>query len=72
MIDDKEDCCDDGDIGPDIQDILDKMFDEAEKHGCSIDGCTEPATGIGNGNPYCNKHFWVKFFEEERRIEEGG
>ena len=40
---------------------LDAQFAEAKEKGCSIEGCTKPVSGIGDGNPYCQQHFWEEF-----------
>ena len=41
--------------------MLDAQFAEAKEKGCSIEGCTEPVSGIGEGRPYCGRHFWQEF-----------
>lgn len=47
---------------------LDRSFAEAKAKGCTFEGCTEPVTGIGAGNPYCHQHFWQAFLEMERSL----
>ena len=38
--------------------LLKDMMNRVKEKGCSIEGCKEEATGIGDGKPYCSGHFW--------------
>ena len=46
-----------------LSEALKAAFKKAKAQGCSIDGCTDPVTGIGEKQPYCQKHFWEEFDE---------
>jgi hypothetical protein len=48
-------------LSAEVDALLTKAFDKAKKKGCSIKGCKEPVTGIGEDKQYCQAHFWEEF-----------
>jgi hypothetical protein len=48
-------------LSAEVEVLLNDAFGKAKKKGCSIKGCKEPVTGIGDKKGYCQAHFWEEF-----------